>query len=192
MGYRSLFGDSVKIPARPVKGKNIPPGWFGEFYDYVKSLAPRGNGKNFFVNWTDHGWIGSTQPGSASSGGNSSGGSSYEAPFTVVKASDTSVTVLGYNTGAGRTWKNYLGLGNSWVEAAEATVSSITSTGYLYLEITYSTSYTLTFKFSAGETPPTRDNTHGILIVRRIVCTDSVITSIENPVNIVDMGGKIF
>lgn len=183
----------MKMPERPIRGKKISPGYFGEFWDYVRSLTPRGNNKNFFVNWTEQGWIGGTRPEDIVTGGAMPGGSSYEAPFTVVKASDTSVTILGYNTDAGRTYKNYIPAGNNWLEVAEATVTGITSTGYLYIEITYSGSYTMTAKFSAGETPPTQDNTHGIFLVRRIVCASSIISSINNPVNIGNnMGGKIY
>jgi hypothetical protein len=165
----------MKMPERPVTGRPIPPGWFGEFYDCVRNLYSQFTIKQGQWMYTP--------------GASGEGGSTYESPFTVTQASDTSVKVVGATT---NTYKNYIALGNSWVELTEQTVSSITSTGWLYIEITYSGSYTLTAKFSASETPPTRDNTHGIILVRRIVCASSVISSINLPTQIVEMGGKIF
>jgi len=62
----------------------------------------------------------------------------YDGPFKVVKASDTTVDVQGYNVGASRLFRNYVILGsNTAEELAETTGVTITAECYVCLKITY-------------------------------------------------------
>jgi hypothetical protein len=113
----------------------------------------------------------------------SSGGSNYAGPFAVVKASDTSVNVYGYNAAEGRYFNSYVILGLSRVEFADTegatspiTGTAITASGYVYLEITYSGGYAVVAKFATSL--PDQNNTHIYHPIARIVCADSIISSI--------------
>jgi len=111
-----------------------------------------------------------------SSGGSSGGSTEYNGPFAVVKKTDTSVTVYGYNVTApaNRQFRAYAILGLISREFTESEVSSITSTGWVYLEI--SSGYAVSAKF-ATSLPP-QDNTHIYHPIAHIVCADSKISSI--------------
>lgn len=107
------------------------------------------------------------------------GGSSYTL-FEVVKASDTSVIINGYNTSAGRYSRNLCIFGLSSVELADAaSVTGITVTGVIYLEVTYSSGYTVTPKFAASL--PAQDTTHIYWYLADVVCVDSKISAIYQP-----------
>jgi len=181
------------LPSRPSKDADkISASWLCKLLDCVAYAMtnPRGDGKTI-LNESSGTLRALRQPGGGTDGG---GSSSFEYPFLVEKTTDNSVTILGYNLTVNpqREWKNWISLGNIWVEVAEQTVGAITQTGYLGLLVHYSSGYFVTAGYSIGEVPPSKSNSNDIIIVRRIVCVDGKISQIISPFNILNMGGKIY
>lgn len=101
---------------------------------------------------------------------------SYSGPFAVVQNGDTAVTVYGYNDESDRYFRDYIILGTAIEELAEQDVESITTDGYVYLNISYSAGWVIVPEFAAAI--PAQDSTHIYHPLAFIKCTDSVITSI--------------
>jgi hypothetical protein len=105
------------------------------------------------------------------------GGGEYDGPFAVATETTTSVRIYGYNLPEGREFRSYIILGTSRIEFTEAVISSITVTGWLYLNIVFSVStYSSTAVFAAAL--PAQDNTHIYHPLAHIVCVGGVISSI--------------
>lgn len=107
------------------------------------------------------------------------GGSSFTL-FEVVKDTDTSVKINGYNVTEGRYSHNYIILGLSRVELADGvTVADIAVSGVIYIEVTYSGGYAASAKFAASL--PAQDSTHIYHPLADIVCSDGKISQILQP-----------
>jgi hypothetical protein len=100
----------------------------------------------------------------------------YSGPFACVSKDDTTVTVQGYNASEGRYFKNYAILGTSQNEVAEADVSGLTSDAYVYLDITYSSGYSIALASAAAL--PAQSATHCFVPIAFVKCADSKISSI--------------
>jgi hypothetical protein len=128
---------------------------------------------------SEHGYD-MTAPGRARRPGISRGGgsSAYSGPFAVAKLTDTSAEVLGYSATDGQYWNNYIISGLSRIEVADgASVTGITTNGYLYVGITWNGSaYVATLAHAAAL--PVQDNTHVYIPLAFILCADSKISSI--------------
>ncbi len=108
--------------------------------------------------------------------GGSSGDATYDGPFAVVKKDDTTVTVYGYNLDAGRLFNSYIDLGTDRIEFTEADVI-ITASGWVYLDITYSSpNYAASAAFAAAF--PSQSTTHQYIDLAYVLFSDGIITSI--------------
>jgi len=107
------------------------------------------------------------------------GSSTYSGPFAVAKLTDTSVEVLGYSVADSQYWNNYIINGLYRIELADgASVTSITSSGYLYASITWGgVTYACTLVHAT--TLPPQDATHIYVPLAYIVCADSKISTIQ-------------
>jgi len=83
---------------------------------------------------------------------NRSGSSAYAGPFAVVAATATSVTVYGNNSTEGRNYTATITLGTTIKTFPEATLS-VTSSGYVYLKITYESSAYVGLLTTAANVP---------------------------------------
>lgn len=108
--------------------------------------------------------------------GSPSTSSSYSGPFAVVKKDDTTVTILGYHADEDRNWKNYVYAGLTATEVAEQDKASITTSGYLYLDVTYSSGYSVAVGFATSV--PAQSATHYYHPLAWIECADSKISSV--------------
>ncbi len=110
-------------------------------------------------------------------------------PFQVIKKTDTSVTILGATT---QTIKDYLFIANTApLEFTEADLTSITTSRWIYLSVTYSSGYAVAGGSNA--TFPTNDNTHYYHCLAYVTCVDSKITDIKQiHYGQIHLPGKIF
>jgi hypothetical protein len=106
--------------------------------------------------------------------GGAGGTQNYEGPFAVVAKDGTTVTILGSNSEKNRLWSNTITLGLSKLELPEQDLS-ISSTGHVYLEIRYSSSYAAEAK--AGVMPEQSDTKYYIPLAY-VVVKDGAISSI--------------
>lgn len=178
-------------PERPVSGKPIPKGWHTALWDWVKSMDISGDQKTIFVKSTDQGKTISSKPFSDVQNANPSGGVAPYTLFEVVKDTDTSIKILGYNSEENRWYNNYCVFGLDRVEIADgATVSNIDSTGVIYLKATYSDGeggeggqgeegWTVTPEFSAGL--PENDAGYNIRYLADVIFADGKISGINQP-----------
>ncbi|OGV52776.1 MAG: hypothetical protein A2X45_25705 [Lentisphaerae bacterium GWF2_50_93] len=168
------------IPERPIPGAKIPQGWFADFYDYVMSQRLRGDGRTFFTKDTDQGRVGSTKPEGFTPGAGGGGSSTYTL-FQVSKLTDTSIQILGYNTGAQRYSRNLITHGLTTFELADgASVTGITATGVIYLSITWSgTAYAVAPLWASSM--PAQDTTHIYWYLADVTCNNSIISAIYQP-----------
>lgn len=176
------------LPSRPSKDVDkISASWLCKLLDCVAygMTNPRGDGKTI-LNESAGTLRAVRQPG----GGTDSGADQYTL-FEVVKDSDTSVKINGYNSEEGRYYNNWCVFGLRRVEVEDgATVSNIDSTGVIYLKATYSDGlggeggqgeegWTVTVEFSAGL--PQQDSSCNIRYLADVIMTDGKITAINQP-----------
>lgn len=115
--------------------------------------------------------------------------SDYDGPFAVVAETGASVTIYGANAQAGRPAPATVTLGTTVSTFADKTLS-VSATGYVYLEITYSSSYTITAKSGATMT---QDDTHYCVPLAYVVLNDGKISSIQQlQFGQVEGAGRIF
>ena len=130
----------------------------------------------------------------APQGGGGGGGSSYDGPFSAVALTSSSILIQGYNTGSTppRNWQNLITLGETTITFPETTVGSVSSSGYIYLDIKHSSSYTVTALF--GVSIPAQTDTDYYIPIAWIDYASSKITDViqEQYGQIHGVGGRVF
>jgi hypothetical protein len=168
------------IPERPIPGSKIPLGWFCDFYDYVISQRLRGDGRTFFTKDTDTGRVGSTRSEGYTPGSSGGAEAGYDGPFKVVTVPPedpadptTEVKV------SGQTFTTYLDIGLIALEYTEGNVSGITTSGWVYMSLTYNTTSSV-FEYALGHatTLPTQTMATQYVRLAYVTCVDGSITSV--------------
>jgi hypothetical protein len=107
---------------------------------------------------------------------NRGGSSAYAGPFAVVAATATSVTVYGNNSTEGRNYTATITLGTTIKTFPEATLS-VTSSGYVYLKITYTTAYVV--ELATAASVPAQTDTEYYIPLAYVTVTDGSISGID-------------
>lgn len=97
------------------------------------------------------------------------GSSAYAGPFAVAKLTDTSIEVIGYSVADSQYWNNYIIAGLSRIEVADGASLAVTASGYVYIVITYTTTYVATLAHAAAL--PAQDATHIYVPLAYVVVT---------------------
>ena len=151
-------------------------GWLNALKREVQRLGKiKGDGSNIAVS-DDGGGITVRLMQKANISPSESIAYAYAGPFAVTKKDDTTVTLLGNHSDEGRGWTNYVTAGLSAVTVAEQDKGSITSSGYLYLDVSYSSGYSVAVAFGSL---PSQSSTHYYHPIAYITCVDSKISSID-------------
>jgi hypothetical protein len=134
----------------------------------------KGDGKSIIV--TEFGNVISISAVKRGGGGGGGGGSSaYEGYFAVIKASDTTVSIIDGAAPVSSTC-GYYEHGIQRVAVSKPEAITITGTGFIYVTITYTTAYVFTFAF--GATLPASANGSIVRKLADVTFADSKITAI--------------
>lgn len=169
-----------KIPETNSNPKDtiLNSSWWRQLYDCIRyGMDLGGDGKTILVQGRTISLL------KRSGGGVVAGSSDSFTLFEVVKADglDTYVQINGYNPTAGRYTNNYVVFGLSRVELADGVQVSVTSTGVIYLEITYPVGGSLTVSAKFAAALPQQDNTHIYWYLATVLWADGKISSIQQP-----------
>lgn len=74
------------LPQKPVPGAIIPKGWFPSFWDFVRSLTPRGDNRTIAVQHTSDGAVFSILPGALHREAGGTGGGGAEIAIAKITA----------------------------------------------------------------------------------------------------------
>lgn len=167
------------LPSRPSKDVDkISASWLCKLLDCVAyaMVNPRGDGKTI-INESSGTLRALRQPG----GGTDGGGSEPFTLFEVVKGTDNSIVILGYNPAEKRYTHNYVDFGLSRFEITDNQEISVSSGGVIYLDITYSggTQYIVTVEF--GTDLPAQNNNHIYWYLATVIWADGKISEIQQP-----------
>jgi hypothetical protein len=108
-------------------------------------------------------------------GGGGGGSSAYDGYFKVVKASDTTVSVIDGAAPASSTC-GYYEHGIQRVAVTKPSAITVSATGFIYVTITYTTVYVFTFAF--GTTLPASANGSIVRKIADVTFADGKITAI--------------
>jgi hypothetical protein len=166
-------------PPKPITGQPLVEGYDAQLHGYVEHLEAQEKAD-----------ILKLLAGLKEVAGGMGGKSEYEGPFAVIAGSTAgSVTICGANSDAGRPTPATVTLGTTVSTFAEASLA-VSATGYVYLEITYSSSYAITAKSGASMT---QDDTHYCVPLAYVVLKDGKISSIQQlQFGQVEGAGRIF
>jgi hypothetical protein len=115
----------------------------------------------------------------------------YDGPFKISKSGSNSVLVEGYNTEAGRYFRNYLVLGTQRLEVAETELSDIAADCWIYLNVQYSGAYSASI--AKAEAMPAQSSGNYYVALGFVKISDSKISEITQvQFGTVEGAGRIF